>query len=109
MGETHDDEKPIAEVFAEIVKLAERRGVKRICDLPGCWEVDLGGGWWFALNGHNVATKSSRGANVLPFHAYAERHELPAMLLSPYDGVRLGGEAMEDDLLAALRAAPGGA
>ena len=93
-------------IFAEVVDLAGRMGVKRIDKLPACWEVDLGGGWWFAVNGHTKPVKCSRGPVVDPVHCYVEFHGWPAGLVTPGGGTIAAGElANEDTLIAALRAA----
>lgn len=97
---------PITEAFAEIVKLAERRGVARINDLPGCWEPEIGGEWKIALNGHREPAKSSSGAEVPPFSAYIEYNGWPAGVIDPSGGIIAAGEcANEDAFIAALRAA----
>lgn len=96
----------IPEVFFEIMNLAEARGVRRINELPGCWELALDKQWWIALNGHREPVKCSRGADVPPFACYVEFNGWPAGLVSPgpEGGVLAAGQAAnEDALIEALR------
>lgn len=96
----------VPEVFVELVKLAERRGVRRINALAGCWEFTLPGGWFVAVNGHAEPVECSRGVKVPPFRAYVESHGLPAGLVSPRGGEFVVYEDVnEDAFLDALRGA----
>lgn len=92
--------------FEYIVRLAAKRGVTGINALPGCWEVELGDGWSFALNGHGTTVQCSKGANVPPYNAYVEWQETPVGFCDPHGGVFMGGDlgadAFNDALLAAL-------
>lgn len=102
--------KPFPEVMCLVVDLAEAMGVRSIKDLPGCWEVDLGGGWWMAVNGHREPTRCSRqpekfAGGVAPFCAYFEFNGWPAGVISPRDGcMAAGAAANEGTLVEALKA-----
>lgn len=94
------------EVFAEIAALAQRLGVRSIKDLPGCWEHDVDGHWWIAVNGHRIPMKCSRGPEVHPFTVYVEWKGWPAGIITPDGGTLAAGDAAnEDALIAALKAA----
>ena len=97
----------ISEAFMEIVELAGRLGVSRIDKIPGCWEVDVDGRWWVAVNGHREPTKCSRASTPLePFEAYVEFNGWPAGGLTPAGGwIAAGGVANEDTFIEALKAA----
>ncbi len=65
----------ITELFAAIIGYAEKRGVRRIGDLPGCWEFEPADGWFVAVNGHGADMACSKGGTPIPpFAAYAEWH-----------------------------------
>lgn len=83
----------IAEAFAAIVSLAERLGVTRIDTLPGCWEHDVDGTWWIAVNGRREPLACSRGPVVQPFHAYVEFNGWPAGVFNPSGGEFVAGAA----------------
>ena len=102
MRETIDKHGATA-VFMAIADFAKAIGVGSIKDLPGCWEVELPSGWWFAVNGHAEPVKGSHGPDVPPFHAYIERDGWPAGLVSPADGLMVGGT--EAEFLAVIKAA----
>lgn len=91
--------------FEYIAKLSAKRGVTGINRLPGCWEVELGNGWSFALNGHSTTVKCSKGADVPAFNAYVEWQGTPVGFCDPYGGVFLGGDEGADEFNAALLAA----
>jgi hypothetical protein len=91
--------------FLAVIAVAERQGVKSICDMPGCWEFDAGK-WWVAVNGHKEAVKCSRGAEVPAFHAYVEFNGWPAGLLHPHgEGwLAAGAAANTETFVAAMDA-----
>ena len=100
------DDFPVSEAFATIVALAERLGVKRINELPSCWEHQIDEQWWVAINAHQQEIACSTGAPVPPFHAYVTFNEWPAGLFSPRGGTIVTGEAAnEATLIAAVNAA----
>ena len=68
---------PLEAIFA----YAKRAGVAAISQRPGCWEVDVDGRWWFAVNGHSSDQACSRGPWVLPFGCYIEYQGWPAAIL----------------------------
>lgn len=92
--------------FHEIVELALRLGVRRINELPACWEHQVDEQWWVAVNGHREEIACSTGAKVPPFCAYVTFNEWPAGILHPDGGVLAAGAAAnEDALIDALRKA----
>jgi|GEM_PF-2040102 hypothetical protein len=74
---------PLEAIFA----YAQRAGVAAISQLPGCWEVDVNGRWWFARSlcgrqrGHATDQACSRGPSVLPFGCSIEYQGWPAAVL----------------------------
>lgn len=96
----------INEAFSEICGLAIRVGAKNIKELPGCWEYEIDGQWWVAVNGHAVPMKCSHGGDVPPYHAFVEFNGWPAGLVSPAGGTMAAGEgANEDTFIAAVKLA----
>jgi hypothetical protein len=95
---------PLDAIFA----YAKRAGVAAISQLPGCWEVDVDGRWWFAVNGHALPEACGRGPDVQPFGVYIEYHGWPAALLDVNgDGLfAAGAGANADAFVAALAAKP---
>ena len=98
--------EPVSEAFALIADLAIALGAAPLTKHVGCWEHQLGKRWFIAVNGHRTPTKTSKGDEVPPFHAYVERDGWPFGLIAPHDGVMVGyrGEA-EDDLISELKRA----
>lgn len=93
------------EAFCAIVDAAQRLGVGNISLLPGCWEWDIDGVWWLAINGHREPMACSHGNAVPPFHAYVEFNGWPAGIFSPSGGEFVAGSAgNEDSFIAALKA-----
>lgn len=92
----------IPEAFALILDIADRRGVRDIGKLPGCWEFTAGE-WSIAVNGSRDERATTAGDKVPPFHALAVNNDLHVgvALISPRDGVCAAG--VEDALCAALR------
>jgi hypothetical protein len=92
----------VTEAFALILDIAERRGVRDIGTLPGCWEFTAGP-WSIAVNGSRDERTTAAGDKVPPFHALAVNNDLlvGVALISPRNGVC--AEGVEDDLCAALR------
>lgn len=104
----HEPTEPteIAEAFAEIVRLAERRGVTSIGQLAGCWETSVGPSWWIAVNGHAHPVRCTHGVDVPPFAAYVEYNGWPAGLFNPRGGEFVAGaSANESAFIEALRGA----
>jgi hypothetical protein len=94
----------VSELMLAIMELAERLGVSKINELPGCWEHRVDEHWWIALNGHREETLCENGTSVPPFHAYIEFNDWPAGLVGLNGGaIAAGTIANEDSLLAALR------
>lgn len=92
--------------FMAIAALHKARGVPKLTDLPGCWEVKVGDDWWFALNGHDKQIRCSKGAEVPPFNAYVMYGDWPAGFIDPYGGVFAAGRgANVESFTAAVRAA----
>jgi hypothetical protein len=70
----------------------------------GCWECDIDGTWWVAVNGHTEPRKCTRGFEVPPYEAYVEFNGWPAAVIHPYGGgIVAGAAANEDMLIEALR------
>jgi hypothetical protein len=88
--------EPVSEAFIAIMQLAEALGVRDINKLDGCWERDLDGAWFFAVNGHQHEIACSKGAAVPPFHVYLEFNGWPAGIFSPRGGVIAAGEAANE-------------
>lgn len=96
----------IKEAFFEIVKLAERLGLSGLNKFPGCWEHQVDGQWWIALNAHKEPMTCSMGAEVPPFHAYVQFNGWPAGVIDPRGGIIAAGKvANEDTFIEALKAA----
>lgn len=96
----------MCEAFGRLVELALATGATSIKDLPGCWEHDVDGRWWVAVNAHGEPVKCSHGVEVEPFRAYVEFDGWPAGVLTPDGGeFAAGSEANEDTFIAALVAA----
>jgi hypothetical protein len=96
----------MSEVFAAIVELAESLGVSGINKLPRCWEHQIDGSWWIAVNAHPEPIQCSHGVAVAPFSAYIEFNGWPAGLFTPHGGQIAAGEvANEDAFIEALRRA----
>lgn len=96
----------LSEAFMELVKLTRVLGVKNIKELPGCWEHQIDVQWWVAVNGHDAATKCSKGVEIGAYQAYVEFNGWPAGSFSPLGGViAAGGAANEKTFIAAVRAA----
>lgn len=91
--------------FALIAALANKRNVRDIGKLPGCWEVELRDGWSFAVNGHDSDVRCSKGADVPPFNAYVEWQGTPAGIINHQGGPFLGGDDGADAFCDALDAA----
>ena len=89
----------IAEVFVRIAELALALGACDLKALPGCWEHDVDGTWWIALNGRATPTTCSRGATVAAFTAYVEFNGWPAGLVDPGGGVIAAGAAANEGML----------
>lgn len=91
----------VSTAVALIAELATTMGVRRINELPACWEHTFGP-WFVAVNGHNAPTKCSTGAELPPFGFFVECNGWPAALLQPNGGAFLGG--CEDEFIAAVQA-----
>ena len=95
----------VSELMMEVVALAERLGVKRINELPGCWELQVDDDWWIACNGHREPMECSRGMKVQPFEVGVYWGDWPAGQFGAGGGVIASGAAAnEETLLAALKA-----
>jgi hypothetical protein len=97
---------PLEAIFA----YAKRAGVAAISQYDGCWEVDVDGRWWFAVNGHALPEPCSRGPSVQPFGVYVEYHGWPAALLDVNgEGLFAAGEAATAEaFVTALEGLPAG-
>lgn len=94
----------VSEAFVRIAELAAALGVKDINQLPGCWEVQVDGRWWLAMNGHSHMVKASDDAEVPAFSAWVKFNGWPAGMVSPSGGIIAAGRsANEDTLIAALK------
>jgi hypothetical protein len=91
--------------FALIAQLADARGIRNLKDRPGCWEVELPDGWYFAVNGHGRDTTCSKGAAVPPYNAYVEWQGTPCAFINPHGGPFLGGDLGAEAFCDALQAA----
>jgi hypothetical protein len=84
--------RPLSALFLKIAELAEAIGLRSIKSLPGCWEFQIDGTWWIAVNGHDEPMATSKGGTpVPPFMAYVEFNGWPAGLLDPYGGMLAAG------------------
>lgn len=97
----------MSEIFEAVAILAAALGVKKINQLPGCWEHQVDARWWIAVNGHAKPTNCSRTSGPIdPYTCYIEFDGWPAGLVSPYGGALAAGEAAnEEALIVALNAA----
>lgn len=100
------------EVLQLVFRLIRASGAELpLCSQPGCWERNVGGKWWIAVNGHSRPQQCSRGKIVPPQCCYVEWRRIPAGLLdvagagqfacSPSVNVEL----LQRDLRAALKGA----
>lgn len=100
------DEPPIKEAFSAIAQLAGRLGIEKINEMEGCWEHQVDGLWWIAVNGHTKPLKCSHGAEVPPINCYIEFNGWPAGIIDPFGGIiAAGAAANEDTFIDALNAA----
>lgn len=90
----------IPEAFTLIIDIAERRNVRDIGKLPGCWEFTAGA-WTIAVNGGATDRVSSAGDKVPGYYALATDGDGGIALISPRDGTCTPGA--EESLVAALR------
>ncbi len=97
---------PIPHAFAAVIDFAHSHGAKALVNHPGCWQRDVDGHWWIAINGHDEPTRCTRSdVPIEPFHCYVEFNGWPAGLLSPADGILAAGAiANEDAFIEALQA-----
>lgn len=97
----------VSEAYAKIAELASVLGVKRINELPGCWEHQIDALWWFAINGHDGPMAHSGGeAPIDSFDVYVKFNGWPAGVLGPGGGIiAAGAAANEDAFIAAIDAA----
>ena len=96
----------IPDLMVYVADFALARGAASIKDLPGCWESDVDGHWWLAVNGHAETFKCSRGIDVPPYTIYVEFNGWPAGMIDAGGGeIAAGALANEDTLTKALRAA----
>jgi hypothetical protein len=51
----------LTDVFCTITELMVEMGALRIEELVGCWEVDLDGCWYLAVNGHDSPMLAAHG------------------------------------------------
>jgi len=51
----------LSEVYVAVAELLEAAGVRGLGWRPGCWECDLGEGWWLTVNGHGCAMLGGPG------------------------------------------------
>jgi hypothetical protein len=102
-------EQPICEAYSAIAEMGLSLGVRRLCDMEGCWEHQINDEYWVAANGHKEPVKCSTGAKVPGFHFYVMRNGWPAALLGPGGGTVLaswdGEETLEDAIIDAVQAA----
>lgn len=88
----------ITEVFAELISLAERLGVAKINEMPGCWEHELADDWRVAVNGHgepmSCGLPFAQGVSVPPFSAlFINPKYFGAMaIVSAHGGTTVGGD-----------------
>jgi len=98
---SEDDRITLA--FARIAELGNRLGAGPLNKHPACWELQIDERWWIAVNGHHDMKKCSKGADVLPFHAWIEYNGWPAGMVNPRHGViAAGAEANETTFIEAL-------
>jgi hypothetical protein len=101
-----EEDMAICAAFCAVVELGQRRGVERVNQLAGCWEVKIDERWWFALNGHEKPTPCAAGVDVEPFSVYVTYNGWPAGMFNPRGGWIAAGEgANEDAFIAAVRGA----
>ena len=97
----NDDD--VSEAFAKIARLGCILKAEPLNKWPGGLEIAIDERWWIAVNGHNETTKCSKGADVLPFHAWIEYNGWPAGMVSPTGGIIATGScANENTFIEAL-------
>lgn len=97
--------EPVSEAFELIAQIAIALGAAPLNKHEGCWELDVDGTWWLAVNGHDEPRRCSRSFEVAPFECYLEFNGWPAGVFSPLGGaIAAGAAANEDALIEALRA-----
>jgi len=92
----------IPEAFILIANLASALGAAPLIQWTGCWEHRIGD-WLIAVNGHRVPMQTSTGFEVPPHHAYVERDGVTLGLLDAGGGFLMGGQEVEDELIAELK------
>jgi hypothetical protein len=78
----------VPEIFDLVCRLAIKEGAAPLSkNYSGrCWERDLGGGLWIAMNGNPFPVKCSKGNEIPPFTIYGDRLGWPAILVDPAGG-----------------------
>lgn len=94
-------ERPINELFAEIVRWGGSRGAKNINQLPGLWidtteRVGDFGPVTVKMNGH-----SEELDGIAPFNAVIEHKGWPVAMVNPYGGAVMGSDGTHEDILIA--------
>ncbi len=88
-------------LVAGVDALAHALGVKRICDLEGCWEHQIDERWWVAVNDHSQPKRCSHGPRVAPHATYFELDGCPFGIVDgDGDWTAAGASANEEALLA---------
>lgn len=96
----------VCEAFAVLCSLGMAMGAAPLNKHAGCWEHQVDGQWWLAVNGHKEAKTTSKGQSVEPFHCYVEYNGWPAGVFTPYGGIIAAGEgANERTFLLAMQRA----
>ncbi len=98
MGQTEQ----YPEAFMLAVEFAASEGGTPISKHEGCFEGQVDGAWWIALNGHAERKVCSRGVTVDPFTCYIEFNDWPAGHLDAGGGYVLV-PANEDAFIGALQ------
>lgn len=92
----------IPEAFMLIAQLARSLDAAPLTQWTGCWEHRMGD-WFIAVNGHRVPMQTSTGFEVPPHHARVERDGVTIGMLDSSGGFLIGGQKIEDELIAELK------
>lgn len=96
----------MTELFVSLAELCFALGAAPLNRHPGCWEHQIDGRWWVAMNGHPEKVNCSDGTPVDPYTCCVKFNGWVAGILDPSGGVIAAGAiANEETMLEAVRAA----
>lgn len=99
-----EQDTALSVAFIEMMKLATRRGMGMLEQLPACWEVQVDKDWWFAVNGGRHTRMCTKNIAVPPCLMYVQYKDDTASLV----GLQVGqfkdpSLNIESDFIEALK------